>query len=424
MRIVTLPGFFTSLLIIACSAQSVWAACPKNLADWDALKLQYATALASAGRSPVAASQQFFAIAESCAAEGAVIPACIQPLRNFAAEITGMTKTPSLLGFNVSDAQYFKDTASMTDVPSFLQTPELLQALSDPDQIPQAILKLQQLNLERTPTDQLLFFRYRSQHLATPDRSHVYGRVLVIVPGNPEKWVQFGIPEKGLARTQNLSVVSVFRDAEGRSNVFFKDHYRVYNGDGSITVRSRLEAGGGSDTCINCHKSGVLPIFPAEGSFNVEDAPKILQANQMFRKHGAPHFASYLDAKVFGPGIGSIAPDRVASRTDSFMQTCTTGLTFANIQESLPKIRNAMTCAKCHNGDDGPGLHLGELNFPINPVLFKSYVMSGKMPTGASLDPIERQGLMQCLEYDYFHAPTAIAPHIGQLFEFLTPVCK
>src|SRR5207237_4032233 len=104
---------------------------------------------------------------------------------------------------------------------------------------------IRQLNSSRAPSDQLLFLSYKSRHLGTPDNDDSFVRFLVVVPGDaargvPEKWVQFGVTDpRARVRTRNVSVVSTLAGPGGESNVYFKDFYRTYRRDGSISLRGR-----------------------------------------------------------------------------------------------------------------------------------------------------------------------------------------
>ena len=141
--------------------------------------------------------------------------------------------------------------------------------MSRSETLAEAKAYLRTLNDKREPSEQLTFFSYLSQHLGTPDNDDSFQRLLILVPGNPaigvpEKWVQFGITDAGQrTRIRNLSVVATTPGPAGTSSVYFKDYFRTYSKDGTISVRGRWELGYGDDNCVKCHKSGVLPIFPS-----------------------------------------------------------------------------------------------------------------------------------------------------------------
>ena len=293
------------------------------------------------------------------------------------------------LGFTVPDSQYFEETRQYVQIPEFLLTQTFLRLVSREATLSRAKLVLQELNQNRSPGDQLIFFSYRSQHLGTPDNSNSYERLIVIVPGNteqgvPEKWVQFGITDRGLRRrTRNLSVVSAIHGPDGSSNFYFKDYYRTYARDGSISVKGRWELGYGDDNCVSCHKSGILPIFPAPGSVKVSEHQALVAVNERFLSYGAPRFQNYLDTGKLGPGLTSAS---LESRIRRFG---------AGFSKSV--VGRAMTCAACHNQE-----RLGALNWPMDSVLIKSFIEGGQMPLGHKLKTSQRQMLYRKVIQEYF----------------------
>nr|MDQ3820457.1 hypothetical protein [Acidobacteriota bacterium] len=155
------------------------------------------------------------------------------------------------LGFIVPDKQYFEETKRYVQIPEFLLAPDFLKAVSRYETLNQAKAYLLQLNSKRGANDRLLFFSYRSRHLGTPDNRNNFGRLLIVVPGDaktgvPEKWVQFGITDTGeRVLVRNVSVVSAMLNGDGTNNTYFKDYYRTYGLDGSISVKGRFELGYG-----------------------------------------------------------------------------------------------------------------------------------------------------------------------------------
>ena len=218
------------------------------------------------------------------------------------------------LGFEISDQVYFAETRSYTAIPDFLLTPRFLRSASRFETLPQAKALLQEMNAGRAADNQLLFFSFKSRHLGTPDNRNSFRRLLIVVPGNaaqhaPEKWVQFGIADpRARDPVRNVSVVGVLPGPGQTTNVYFKDYYRTYRRNGSITIQGRWELGEGEDHCVECHKSGVLPIFPVNGSVSRDEKPVMEAANERFLTYGPPRFDRYLDASKFGPGLGSMRP--------------------------------------------------------------------------------------------------------------------
>lgn len=306
------------------------------------------------------------------------------------------------LGFAVPDRQYFAETRGLVQIPDFLTTRSFLRAVSREGTLARAKSYLRQLNEKREPSEQLVFFSYKSRHLGTPDSDESYGRLLVVVPGNaeqgvPEKWVQFGMPDARRARVRNMSVVSTIARPDGTSSVYFKDYFRTYRRDGSISIKGRWELGYGDDNCAQCHKSGILPIFPVAGSVSPDELQAVEEVNRRFRGYGPPRFDQYLDETKLGPGLGSATfADRKGRFGEDFVKSA---------------VGRAMTCAACHQPDD-----LGALNWPMDQVLISSFVKGGMMPFGAALDDSQRGELYERLIQEYFAADDA---HPGILKSWL-----
>jgi hypothetical protein len=306
------------------------------------------------------------------------------------------------LGFAVPDRQYFAETRGLVQIPDFLTTRSFLRAVSREETLARAKSYLRQLNEKRAPSEQLVFFSYKSRHLGTPDSDDSYGRLLVVVPGNaeqgvPEKWVQFGVPDPRRARVRNLSVVSTIVRPDGTSSVYFKDYFRTYRRDGSISIKGRWELGYGDDNCVQCHKSGILPIFPVAGSVSPDELQAVEEVNRRFRGYGTPRFDKYMDETKLGPGLGSATlADRKGRFGDDFVKST---------------VGRAMACAACHQRDD-----LGALNWPMDQVVISSYVKGGMMPFGLALDDAQRGELYEKLIQEYFATADA---HPGILKSWL-----
>jgi hypothetical protein len=290
------------------------------------------------------------------------------------------------LGFSVPDSVYFSETRAYTAIPDFLLTPEFLRVVSRRATVRQAKAMLRELNARRTPDDRLIFFSYESRHLGTPDNPESFWRLLIVVPanaaqGSPEKWVQFGVPDPGArAPVRNLSVVSVVPGPDGTSNAYFKDYFRTFRRNGSITVKGRWDLGYGDDNCALCHKSGILPIFPVNGTVSADEQAALRAVNERFLKYGRPRFDKYLDASKFGPGLGTTSASEPAHN-----------------QIEARKGIDGVKCGACHQPDG-----LGALNWPMDRVLISSFVKGGQMPLGFELTPTERNRLYRKLIDDYF----------------------
>ncbi len=293
------------------------------------------------------------------------------------------------LGFLVPDKQYFEETYQFVQIPEFLLDQSFLRSVSRFETLGRAKSFLRQLNATRDPSDQLIFFSYKSRHLGTPDNDASYGRLLIVVPGNtekglPDKWVQFGVPDpRARAHVRNVSVVSAVAGAGGTFNAYFKDFYRTYRRDGSISITGRWELGEGDDNCAQCHKSGILPIFPVRGSVSAAEQQALLAVNERFLTYGSPRFGSYLDERKLGPGLSSA---NLEDRQERF------GARF----DETPAAK-AMVCSSCHKPE-----RLGSLNWPMDKILISSYVKGGQMPRGHQLKVADRRELYAKLIQEYF----------------------
>jgi hypothetical protein len=293
------------------------------------------------------------------------------------------------LGFVVRDEQYFAETRQFVEIPEFLLGQAFLRSVSRYETLERAKSYLRQLNSTRDPSDQLIFFSYKSRHLGTPDNRSSRHRLLIVVPGKaaqgvPDKWVQFGVPDPGKrARVRNVSVVSAVVRSGGTFDAYFKDFYRTYAHDGFISIRGRWELGEGDDNCAQCHKSGILPIFPVRGSVREAEQQALLAVNERFLTYGSPRFGNYLDGRKLGPGLSSASLD---NRRQRF------GARFAEAPAA-----KAMVCSSCHNSQ-----RLGALNWPMDKVLISSYVNGGQMPMGHQLKTSDRRDLYAKLIQEYF----------------------
>lgn len=293
------------------------------------------------------------------------------------------------LGFIVPDQQYFEETRQYVQIPEFLLNPGFLRVVSRSETLNQAKSFLRQLNSSREPSDQLLFFSYKSRHLGTPDNNDSFRRLLIVVPGNtlkgvPEKWVQFGVTDPGArVRVRNISVVSAVVGSDGTFNTYFKDFFRTYRRNGSISIKGRWELGYGDDNCVQCHKSGILPIFPEKGSVSSGEQPTVEAVNERFRTYGSPHFDKYIDETKFGPGLSAASHgDRLRRFGEDFDGTV---------------VAHAMSCAACHSPE-----RLGSLNWPMDQTVISSFIKGGQMPRGYTLEVSERRELYKRLIQEYF----------------------
>jgi hypothetical protein len=164
------------------------------------------------------------------------------------------------------------------------------------------------------------------------------------------------------------------------TNAYFKDYFRTFRRNGSITIKGRWELGEGDDNCALCHKSGILPIFPVDGTVSRDELERVRVVNERFLKYGRPRFDKYLDAGKLGPGLGATSKSEVASSAlDQKM-----GI-------------DGVKCGACHQPNG-----LGALNWPMDRTLISSYVKGGQMPLGFELTALERNRLYNKIIQEYF----------------------
>jgi hypothetical protein len=147
---------------------------------------------------------------------------------------------------------------------------------------------------------------------------------------------------------RNLSVVSTLAHPDGTSSVYFKDYFRTYRRDGSIPIKGRWELGYGDDNCAQCHKSGILPIYPVAGSVSPDELPAVEAVNRRFRGYGPARFDNYLDETKLGPGLGSATlEDRQRRFGDAFVES-TVGRAMECAGRRLPPARRPRVAQLAH----------------------------------------------------------------------------
>jgi len=298
-------------------------------------------------------------------------------------------RTDHELGFTVPDKQYFAETRQFVQIPEFLMDQRFLRYVSRYRTLDRAKAYLRFINSERAPSEQLLFFSYKSRHLGTPDNDDSFWRLLIVVPGDssagvPEKWVQFGLPDpKSRTHIRNVSVVSALLRSDRTFDTYFKDYFRTYRRNRSITIKGRWELGEGDDNCARCHKSGVLPIFPEANSVKKDELEAVSAVNNRFITYGSPRFGKYLDESKFGPGLSSATWESRKRRFGEGFDATSVG--------------KAMSCSTCHRPAG-----LGALNWPMDEVVISSFISGGQMPLGYDLTAAEREELSEKLIQEYF----------------------
>jgi hypothetical protein len=338
--------------------------------------------------------------------------ACIQPIlffgesRNFASQVPSKER---LLNFKISDAEYFDpnrlDIPAVQEVPDFLKDQKLLRTLGDPKSEISDLEKASESIRKANPNAKIVL--YKSQHLSSPDDAAVFGRVLIVLPGDRyDQWFQISrtldSTEKREAPGNAFSLVSVQKRSSTGSAlnepvVRFNDYWRVHEGD-KLRVSTRLKERSRLENCYQCHKTGVNSLNPdraiAPYSLNpgTDGNALIKEINSMVGQYGNTRI-DQVETRGFGPAMGAVG---AKTRDDLFLGKCAKGVS----PSSYPAIRKAMDCASCHDGRQ-----LGVLNRPTglrqDVNMFRSFIKH-RMPPHSKLNEQERQALGDCLLTEYY----------------------
>jgi hypothetical protein len=247
---------------------------------------------------------------------------------------------------------------------------------------------------------------FKSQHLPSLDTRLTFGRVLIVLPGKKfDQWFMISRPtdelDGGLKEGGAFSLVSVQKQSASGEElnqpvVRFQDFWRVWD-KGKPQISTRLAEGRGLENCYRCHKTGVLglnpkPDFKPASLIPGTPGPKLVdEINLIAKKYGNSR-VDQIDSRAFGPAIGPVGAQ---SRDDSFFKSCAKDLS----RDSYPRIRKAMDCASCHDGNTK-----GILNWPmgLEDVKIFSTFTRDRMPPHSKLTPDEKLALTQCLLTEYY----------------------
>jgi len=99
--------------------------------------------------------------------------------------------------------------------------------------------------------------------------------------------VQFWSNDAGArVRVRNVSVVSTIAASDGTANVYFKDFFPDLSTQRLDQSKRTLGTWIRGRQLRALHKSGILPVFPEEGSVPSNEQPALLAVNQRFRSYG------------------------------------------------------------------------------------------------------------------------------------------
>ena len=349
-------------------------------------------------------------------------------------------------GMTIPDRQYLDEIRSEIELPSLLKSQAFLQAISNRKTYKKAFDMITEQNRLLPKRDQWIPLIYESRFLTTPDTSNTYGRFFVLVPGEIDKWIQFGILTPGMPEipVNNLSIVAVHKlpqhtPKSPNTETFIIDYWRTYNEVSDrngvrteVSIQTKFHAEKGTENCSECHKTPIVGIhpqsvyqfsstgelIPVHGS-EAGSIPNLL--NSLIEGYGPPNFRGWQPHQHYGPPLG----DLKVQRTDNFLRECTQGTRVD--ASSFQRLRDSMNCASCH--DDNL---LGRINFPQatytsrefalqNPtngalsLLVDTYILQRWMPPGTQLTDDELKALSSCLKQEYLNLDTTT----GTLIDWL-----
>jgi hypothetical protein len=174
-------------------------------------------------------------------------------------------------------------------------------------------------------------------------------------------------------------------------------------------------------TCFVCHRTGAMPIVPDDGIAPIsytsgKSGTEVIRAFNQQIRNTATATPPSINSKSLGPMIGAIDPP---TRTDDFVKSCFTKPGFT--QTSVNKVKQAMNCAECHDGQS-----VGRLTFPLgmdaspntededlfNPGDVLNQMLAAKhMPPGANLSDDESVALAVCIGKEYYGGFQGLVPN-------------
>ena len=308
-----------------------------------------------------------------------------------------------------TDDEYFElsEHVEALDIPAELKDREFLQAVDEvtPTDQSTAMDWFNKIN-ETLPEDRrFITFYYQSQHLTTVDDSQAFGRLFVFSPGaNIDRFIQFGIRDSAdKPHANGVSLISLVKepadsDGHGSFKAYYNDLWRLRSSD-DISFSTRLKQVGRLENCYGCHSSALLPVVPDPDTFDEskygESLKKVSKIMASYALASQPH----IDSDDFGPPMG---PMLYESRTDEFIKKCSPAEDLSSID--LQKVKDAMSCAACHNDKSRRALRYPMAGFKqlTKDSLVKQFVQEFRsMPPGSSLSDAERAAVTNCLSVEY-----------------------
>jgi len=282
------------------------------------------------------------------------------------------------------------------------------------------------------------------------------GRILVFWPGQGsskvDRLIAFVVPEVSEKKIWDMrapdpgqtSVITIDRSGE-TPKTFYIDYWRKYQKGPEdkrvfteLTTRDKVHPDNPSERCLNCHTNGPLSILP--GSIDSKLYSKDLQFINTYIAGLAPQdpFLKKEDSISLTPPVG---PVESPYRTNDFFKKCTTSEVWQGNKikkeslkgASLERVKSAMKCTHCHDGDYRGQLGLpawgsggGDMPFIFDRIIASHTTESNRqevekivgswasknkkfedhtafsMPADQTLSTTEVKALYSCLQLEYF----------------------
>jgi hypothetical protein len=301
----------------------------------------------------------------------------------------GSTDSPDSYGFVVSQKLTYPDWMSSSEFSDALLKPNYEDLIPYLKSINQAISDTSQ---------QIKYVRFKGFSFGV---SEPEDRLMIYLPGNPEKFVLIKQEEDwhvgdSWQPGQKLCVNSPCYADVAVLGMFVQNgrlvnYIREASLPSPLPLNERRSFNPGD--CFYCHTSGPIAIH---GPINPLDQDSANFINSRIR-FGNGDWDGYNLYGKMGPGYGSIEPKVIENRTDANLKIWSNGV--VQTTDSASRVRNAMNCAKCHDGTTR-----GTLT-QYNSRMMERYILSGLMPPARTLhEPLsqdEKEALYDSLVAEY-----------------------
>jgi hypothetical protein len=337
------------------------------------------------------------------------------------------------LGLTVEDVTYWSIAQQYVGFPDLLKSQPFLEAMSNASTYRVAVDMIAKQNQTLPPNRKWIVLPFLAQFVQSVD-GLTYGRMLILVPNVPaprgglvDKWVLFSIATPDLApdlNVQSVSMISVYQKSVGKGFESYPvDFLRQRDPQTKkiSIVPTVLTPERPSKNCYDCHKTSIVPIYPAlEYRFNSNGTlvPKSVgvgivpaQVNQLILGYGAQSYAGVEDLDAYGPSLGPID----WKRSDKDIQRIAQSLGITLSPLSYVTVKSAMNCVECHDSSFSRINYLQAARSNRDPLAFErhegllqTYIEEGWMPPGPgpelttnTLTLDERKVLWKALTMEY-----------------------